>query len=282
MIIGGGQAIPAGGDDDTTSGDAGIGGASGEFSTFAPMGSSNVQFLDDLSAGASQVITQQMVVNVSAEPGAYPLKVSFVYTDSAGETYTDDQVISLLVYALPQVEVGFYRELDPLFVGQPSMLPIQLTNLAREGVVLGNLEVTAEGGEVTNGTLLVGLLDADGFFTIDATLLPTQPGPLPVTITINYRDDFGERQTITQTLTVTAEEAPVVEMPPEGMLPEAPPPPETFFQKVWRGIRGMLGLDSTRQEETPAMPMEGMPPEEMPSGSGGGGGGGNAVPVPIG
>lgn len=273
MIVGGGQAVPSSsGDDDGASGDGGIGGAGGEFSTFAPIGSSNVQFLGDLAAGASQAIDHQLVVNVSAEPGAYPLTISFVYTDSAGETYTDDQVISLLVYTIPQVETGFYREPDPFIVGQPGLLPIQLTNLAREGVVLGNMEVTAEGGEVINGTVLVGLVDADGFFTLDATLLPTEAGTLPVTVTLNYRDDFGEPQTIVQTLTVTVEEAPPVQEPPPGMLEAPPTPPETFFQKVWRGIRGLLGFDSARREEQPAMQIEGMPPEGVPSGGGGGGG----------
>ncbi len=282
MIVGGGGALPTGGDGDTTTGNGGIGGASGEFSTFAPIGSSNIQFLGDLVMGASQTVTQRLVVNVSADPGAYPLTISFVYGDSSGETYTDDQVISLLVYSKPQVEVSFYRDLDPFMVGQPGLLPIQLSNLAREGVVLGNMEITSEGGEVTNGTVLVGLIDADGFFTIDATLLPTEPGVIPVTVTLNYRDDFGEQQAITQTLTVFVEEMPPTPESPEGMPPEgmSVETPETPVQKIWRAIRGLLGLDSARREEGPPMPVEGLPPGVEPAGSGSGGGGGGEIVVP--
>lgn len=272
MIVGGGGALPSTGNGDATSSDGGIGGASGEFSTFAPIGSSNIQFLDDLAMGASRTVTQRLVVNVSADPGAYPLTVSFVYGDSAGETYTDEQVISLLVYTVPQIEASFYREPDPFMVGQPGLLPIQLTNLAREDIVLGNMEVTAEGGEVTNGTVLVGLIDADGFYTIDATLLPTEPGVLPVTVTLNYRDDFGEQQAISQTLTVVVEDVPPVEEPSDGMPDEmSTSAPETTLQKIGRAIRGLLGLDSARREEQPAMPVEGMPPEGVTPGGGDGG-----------
>ena len=34
--------------------------------------------------------------------GAYPMKFSFVYAAADGSTYTDDQVITLLVYQPPQ------------------------------------------------------------------------------------------------------------------------------------------------------------------------------------
>ena len=77
------------------------------------------------------------MVNATTKAGAYPMKFSFVYADEYGATYTDDQVITLLVYQSPQVDVSFYRPPDPLFVGQPALLPIQIVNLGRASTVSG-------------------------------------------------------------------------------------------------------------------------------------------------
>ena len=109
---------------------------------------------------------------------------------------------------------------------------------------------------------------------------PYQPGPLELTVTINYSDDFNRPQTIIRTLTLDVLESAPVDMPPEGEFPGGPPVPaqETFLQKLWRFIRGLLGLDSAPPSGDQFMPpFEGEP---LP-GEGGGGGGGVIVPVPL-
>ena len=96
---------------------------------------------------------------------------------------------------------------------------------------------------------LVGALDPGGYFTLDAIVIPDQPGPLQLVVTVDYTDDFNQPQVITQTLNVEVMEGgPVVGhggegpgVPGDGGPPSAP---ETFLQKVWRFILGLLGLDS--------------------------------------
>ena len=124
----------------------------------------------------------------------------------------DDQVITLLVYKLPQVEVNFYRYPGIFFAGQMGQLPLQVTNLGRSLAVLGNMKVTAENAEVTNNVALVGALDAGGYFTLDPNLVPYQPGPLELKITVNYTDDFNQPRSIEQTLTIDVMEM-VIEPP---------------------------------------------------------------------
>ncbi len=272
MIVGGGSVSDSSQGGTPSSG--GVSGGSGEFTNFAPLGSSNVQFLGDLGVGLALTANHQLVVNVSTNPGAYPFKVSFAYTDPAGRRFTDDQVITLLVYRQPQVDVNFYRDPNPILAGQPSVLPLQIINLGKSGFVLGNMEVTTEGGQITNNTILIGLLDAGGFFTMDAVLTADQPGPLELTVKVNYTDDFNQPQVIIRTLTVDVQEAPVFEPGPgEGGMPyePMPAPPETLLQKVWRFIRGLLGLDSAPPTGAPR-DFEQMPPGEefMPGGGGGG------------
>jgi hypothetical protein len=105
MILGGGNVELSGGTPQP-----GTTGGSGDTSNFAPLGSSNLYYLGDIPAGGGFSGTQQLIVNVNTNPGAYPLKLSFVYNDVSGNRVVDDQVVTLLVYSLPQIEIGFYQE----------------------------------------------------------------------------------------------------------------------------------------------------------------------------
>jgi hypothetical protein len=118
MILGGGTI---GGADQGTPGagnPGGLSGSGGDFSNFAPVGSSNVQFLGDLPATTALQASQEMIVNGSTAAGAYALRVSLIYTDPRGNSLTDDQVISLLVFSQPILDISFYRPPDPLLAGE--------------------------------------------------------------------------------------------------------------------------------------------------------------------
>jgi hypothetical protein len=121
----------------------------------------------------------------------------------------------------------------------------------------------------------VGSLDPGNYITLDATMIPYQTGPLELLVTVNYTDDFNQPQKYTQSLTVDVLEAEIVEPFPEGVPGEGegipiPAAPETFWQKMTRFFRGLIGLDSgqTSPEIPGEMPVE-MPPPE-----------GEVVPVP--
>lgn len=246
MIVGGGS----GGTSSLTPQPGGVSGGSGEFTNFAPVGASNVQTLGDLGAGESIQVKQDLIVNVSTNPGAYPMKVTFSYLNDKGEIINDDQVITLLVYSLPTVDVSFYRPPDPFYVGQHSALPIQVVNLGKRLSVLGTLKVTSQNGTIENGTGLVGSLDAGGYFTLDAMITPEESGKMNLDITIDYTDDFNQPRTITRKLEIEVTEG-SIEPTPDPSLgggggAEGVPIPveETTLQKVWRFILGVFGLDS--------------------------------------
>ena len=246
MIVGGGSS----GTTSLTPQPGGVSGGSGEFTNFAPVGASNVQTLGDLGAGEAIQAKQDLIVNVSTNPGAYPMKVTFSYLNDKGEVINDDQVITLLVYSLPTVDVSFYRPPDPFYVGQPSALPIQVVNLGKRASVLGTIKITSANGTVENGTGLVGSLDAGGYFTLDAMVTPEQSGKMNLDITIDYTDDFNQPRTISRKLEIEVMEG-MLEPTPDPSLggggggAEIPiPTHETTLQKVWRFVLGILGLDS--------------------------------------
>jgi hypothetical protein len=273
MIVGGGSSGTSGG----TAQPGGVSGGSGEFTNFAPIGTSNIQSLGDIAAGGVLEVSQNLVVNVSTNPGAYPMKITFSYVNSRGEVVNDDQIITLLVFSLPNVDVSFYSLPAPFFIGQSGALPIQVVNLGKRSIVLGNMKIETETGTVDPATTLVGSLDPGGYFTFDSTLLPDAAGPQELNITIEYTDDFNQPRTVTRALSITVEEASAEQMPDPGMggseFPVAGD--ETFFQKAWRFALGLFGLDSaapTNDIPTVDPSLEQMP-IPLPSGGGGGKGG---------
>lgn len=240
MVLGGGA---------TTYSDSGTPqpGTGAELTNFAPLGSSNIVVVGDIAQGAETTIKLKLVVNVTTVPGAYTLKTSFAFTDPSAKNFVDDQVITLLVYQLPQVEVSFYRDPGMMTAEMPNVLPLQVTNLGKKSTVLGNMTVTVEGMDVTNNTALVGALDPGGYFTLDSEIMPFVEGPLEVKVTINYTDDFNTPREVVQTLKVEVMPAPVFtpdpNMGPDGM-PINQPAVETFWSKVGRFFKGLFGLGS--------------------------------------
>ncbi len=269
MILGGGSSS-GGNAGQGTPDTGGVSGGSSNLANFAPLASSNVQFLGDIPVGITVNIQVRLIVNTTTLPGAYSLPISFTYVGENGGTFTDDQVITLLVYTPPKLEVNFYRDPGPLYVGQPNMLPIQVVNLGRQTVVLGNMTISAPDASLENNTILVGPLDPGGYFTLDAIMIPDLAGPLELTITINYSDDFNQPALITDTIAVEILEAemPVIEPGEEGLEPggEFVPQetqPETLWGKLLRFLRGLFGLDSAAPTPEPTVPEE-VTPENQP------------------
>jgi hypothetical protein len=268
MIIGGGSASGSG----SGTPQAGVSGGSADFSNFAPVGSSNIQSLGDLQPAATLTATQRLVVNVSTNPGAYPMKVTFSYLDNQGNPVNDEQVITLLVYNLPNVDIGYYQPVGVLVAGQPNLLPLQVVSLGKRSVVLGKMTVSTNAGTLENGEGLVGSLDPGGYFTLDAMLTPNAPGPLDLTITIDYTDDFNQVRTVTSTLKLDVTEM-QIEPPTDQLSPGGngglPSAPESFWQKAWRFILGLFGLDSGTTSTSPAVEQPtGVPVPVIPGGGG--------------
>lgn len=258
LILGGGSGGSSAVDGTPEPG--GLAGGGGSFTEFAPIGSSNVSTIGNMAVGDSREATLQLIVNTTTKPGAYPVKVSFVYTDDKGINYVDDQVITLLVYQPPQVEMGFYTAPPPLFAGQPGGLPLQLVNTGRNSVVFGNFSVAAENTELANNAAFVGALESGGFFPLDAMITPFEAGPLDLLLSVNYTDDFNRPAVITQTLTIEVlEEIPMEPIDPgavpEGEGGEVPAEgdggQESLLDRLWRFLRGLFGLGSEPAGEQP-------------------------------
>ncbi len=274
MVLGGGAT--SSGTENGTPTAGGVSGSSGDLTVFAPLNSSNIVYLGDVKKDGVANINQKLIVNVTAAPGVYTLKISFVYTDAKGNNVVDDQVITLLVYSLPQVDVNFYRDPGEFMLGNMGVLPLQVTNLGKKSSVLGNMTVTADGADVTNNVSLVGSLDPGGYYTLDTNIIPMNEGPLDIKVVINYTDDFNQARTVEQKITINviaAPEMPTPELGPDGKpITEIPleVAPETFWRKIGRFFKGLLGLDSSSPSNSGGSEVPVEEPAPMISGGKGG------------
>ena len=267
MVLGGGVSVPSGQDGSGGQQAGGVTGSGADLSVFAPIGTSNLIYLDEVEVGQLVKANAQLIVNVTANPGAYPFKISFTYLNEQGERVVDDQVITLLVYSLPMVEIGFYRDPGIFMAGQMNPIPLQMTNLGKRSAVMGTLTITSENADMFENTLLVGALEPGGYFTMDAMAMPYQEGELKLMVSVTYTDDFNQPRKIEQTLNVVVDPMPVFEPMPGDMGEPMPPTmeqPDTFFQKVLRFFKGLLGLGSGKSEPSQEFPIPGENPDEGP------------------
>ncbi len=219
-----------------------LGGEGGSgLAPFAPLHSGNVKFVPHLGAGESVEVEQRLVVDGSAEPGAYGLPLALAYDDARGTRHTDSQLISLLVRRRPHLQIQFYRPVETTTVGIPFPLPVEVINVGRTLVNVSTLEVTSEQLEIQDGSLYLGPLDGGTSGSLEATAIARQEGTAEILVSVHYLDDFEQSQVVTRTLTVE------VEKPPEPTTQTEEEPSEReagFWDKALRFLRGLLGLGS--------------------------------------
>lgn len=218
---------------------------------FIPLMSGNVLFVEELPQNQSVTLSRQLIVDGSAEAKAYSLPIALGYDDSRGSRAEDTQRLSIIVRKRPEIQVSFFREPETLRVGMQLPLALEIINIGRNAVNIINIEGTSPALEIrTEGLAFVGPLDPGGSAPLDLVVTPREPGLTELLVTVAYRDDFNQTQTLTNTLALEIAGSP--EGPggpgepdrPGG--PEAPAEeaPETLMQKIGRAIRGFFGLGS--------------------------------------
>jgi len=218
-----------------------LGGEGGSgLAPFAPLQSSNVKFVPALAAGATVEVTQQLVVDGGADPGAYSLPLALAFDDARGTRHSDSQLISLLVRRRPHLQIGFYRPVGMATVGVPLELPVEVTNIGRTLVNVSTLEMTSEQLEIQDGSLYLGPLDGGTSGSLEATGVAQEGGTAEVQVAVHYLDDFEQPQVVTKTFTVEVEEPVVV---PES-ADEEDEEKQGFWDKLLRVLRGLVGLGS--------------------------------------
>lgn len=235
--------------------------------SFLPIGSSNVRALGDIPTQKELQLQQSYVVNSTTTPGAYPLSLRFEYKDPNGVSITDEQIITLLVYLVPSIDVSFYEVPPTYTVGVKGNLPIQIVNLATSSILLGDIVVSVEDATLANYQMFIGTVDGGGNFTIDTEMTPRKAGAQTVKVAITYQDNFKNLQTINRTLSINVNAAAgaqpgqstATSLTPsagQGRVMTTTPQTaasETIWQMILRFIRGFIGFDSAAPTAVPVV-----------------------------
>jgi len=213
---------------------------------FAPLNSGNVQFVPQVAAGEATVVIWQLVVNGSAQPGAYGLPVALSYDDDRGTRREDSQLISLIVRQRPHLQIDFYQPVESAVVGEPFALPVEVTNVGRAMLNVSTLVVSSDQLQIEGRSIYLGPLDGGTSGSLDATAVAERGGEIELLVTINYLDAFEQSQVVTETLTVQVTEPQTPENlgPNQGIEADNGEQEDTFWGKVLRFLRGIVGLGS--------------------------------------
>ncbi len=241
---------------------AGTGAGAASLGVFAPVGTSNVRFLDTLGAGQTRTERFRLVADGAAKPGAYTLELGFSYVDADGVAASDSATISLLVSRRLNLVINPVQVLTSTLVGQPMSFVVDIVNQGSSTTNLGNAEILVDGHFAlgANPPQYVGQLDAAGFYTLQAELTPVKAGKSEVTVRLHFQDDFNQEQTLERVFEVLVEENEVPEADPETLKPRLEP-----GSTVLRVLKGLLGLGASPRLVFPEAPaFEGPVPMEVP------------------
>ncbi|MCD4754144.1 MAG: hypothetical protein K8R40_13825 [Anaerolineaceae bacterium] len=248
MVVGGASSSSGQSSENSeNTGSTSVSMSEGDFSRFAPIGASNVQTLGTISAGTNLQVSQELIVGIGTTAGAYSFKISFVYTDKNGNTRIDDQVVTLMVYTPPSVDISFYQPLDVLMVNEQGQIPLQVVNLGKKAIVLGNITLSSDDGLWEKNTAIIGSIDAGDFYSLDSVFIPQHAGTQEIKIVIEYTDAFNQPQTAEKVLQIEVQEAP--QPLTDGMDgfntgEEQDSQPPTLWQRIVQFFKGLFGFDS--------------------------------------
>ena len=228
----------------------------------APVGSSNVLYVERIAGGARTTLSYGLIVDGEAEAGLVRIDLTLEYEDAFGVLRSETVTIGVQVVATPFFQVDFFDTLpEPIYVGDVFELPIEVINIGQRSVNVSTVGVASQRLRITGGSVYIGPLDAGTSGTLVPEAEALQAGTAEITVKVNYLDTFQQPQVYETTLTVEIEPLPLAEhgnsaQTPRSGLRAAGRAGEggeqvelTAGQRMWRGLLGFLGLGTTPPEE---------------------------------
>jgi hypothetical protein len=212
----------------------------------APLGSSNVRYVEQIDASTRIPLSFDLIVDGSAQAGLVALNVSLEYDDAYGVHHTEVETISLQVIAVPYFEIRLFDAVpETITVGDTFEIPIEVINIGRSMINVSTIEVVSDDLAITDGSLYVGPLDGGTSGSLVAQAEALHAGTAVVEVRVNYLDSFQQPQVVTHTLTFEINEGALFST--EGGAGPAQANTEndnslSFGERLWRAVLGFLGL----------------------------------------
>ncbi len=163
------------------------------------------KYVDHLDQGQETTVQMLLGANQGAELKNYSVPITMEYYDLNGTARTDTAYLGLKVTAEPDVD-AVIDSVEPFaFPGTKAELTVDLFNIGLADAKYVLVELQGQGVEIAEPKQFIGTLEADDFdsFKTGITFAPTiQPGYVPITLNIIYKDDDLQEQVTTKVLNV--------------------------------------------------------------------------------
>ena len=169
-----------------------------------PIGAS-YQYVESVSPGEQKTMSFSIVANPEATLKTYMLPVTLKYKDENYNDYTDTRYIGMKIVQEPELSTVIGEVSPAAFPGGTSEISFDLFNTGIGPAKFVVATPSASIGKFENGKMFIGTLEADDYdafranFTVDAA---TQPGSYPITVSLEYKDQYGESQTVEKQATL--------------------------------------------------------------------------------
>lgn len=234
-----------------SSGDNGSANRTTPSTNFAPLGTGGSIYIGTLDAGGTVAIDQAFIINGSLESGIYNLPITLRYLKPDGESGRDELSASVVVLVPPRLRIVPASSIpDVLNTGEPLDLALDVVNTGPNDVNLTFARFEVEGGDILSGDeTYVGTLRPNDDTTLEASIIPLDPGVMNITLSLSYLDDLNQERVITERYTLVVMDPPP---PPERpdipdrpiITPEPVQPPPDPGELLGRILLGLLGLGS--------------------------------------
>lgn len=173
--------------DEKTEEDTGGGGNS----VFTPVETSNTFYIENIPPKGRVEKSIKMFTVPDAKAKTYTIVANFEYEDGKAKEYTATELIGVPVVQKSRLDIGQLNLQEELYQNEPGSINLEFYNTGK--VTLYNLMVRLEGKfQKENGSLFVGNFEPGSNETFDATIIPSDIGPLEGEIVFTYEDSTGQ------------------------------------------------------------------------------------------
>ncbi len=226
----------------------------------APVGSSNVLYIEEVPAQSQVQIGFDLKVDGSASAGLVPIDVLLTYDNLYSLETSETYSISLQVESTPQFYIYLFEDVpEPIQVGDSFEVPVQIVNIGQNTVNINTVVIKSDILQISDGQIYMGALDSGTSGSVLAQADASQPGTATVVVEINYLDDYQQPQVYTHLFTFEIKDGGQPTNPNSGeagvdgpafgemggggpMSGPGATEEMTLGQRIWQGILGFFGL----------------------------------------
>jgi hypothetical protein len=172
-----------------------------EDGTFTPTSSSNTFFVETLAAGASITKQIELAAKTDAKPLSFPISIVITYKNSAGDSGTSTEEITIPVQQELRFNKGALTEIGTITTADSGYLTVSASNLGMSTIRNVRFSITGDGFSPTETEFFAGTMEPGNQASHEFELVPSQAGSMTGTVTYTYEDTKGQTYTETQTFT---------------------------------------------------------------------------------